>query len=53
MMSDIAAARDAAKQFIAGLPEIGGTLQKELYAPLSTTDYGGSIASCRNRPIHW
>jgi hypothetical protein len=50
MMSDIAAARDAARQFIAGLPEIGGTLQKELYAPLSTTDYGGSIAQLLQKP---
>jgi len=50
MMSDIAAARDSAKQFIAGLPEIGGTVQKELYAPLSTADYGGSIAQLLQKP---
>ena len=50
MMSDIAAARDATKQFIAAMPEIGGTVQKELYSPLTTTDYGGSIAQLLPKP---
>lgn len=50
MMSDMAAARDAAKHFTAGLPEIGGTVQKELYAPLSTADYGGNIAQLQANP---
>jgi branched-chain amino acid transport system substrate-binding protein len=50
LMSDIAAARDASKQFIAALPSFGGTLQKELYTPLSTSDYGGNISHLQARP---
>ncbi len=50
MMSDMAAARDAARQLTAVLPEIGATLQKELYAPLTTADYGGSIAQLTAKP---
>lgn len=50
MMSDMAAARDAARQFTAVLPDIGATLQKELYAPLATADYGGSIAQLQSKP---
>lgn len=50
MMSDMAAARDAAKHFTASLPDIGGTVQKELYAPLATADYGGNIAQLQARP---
>lgn len=50
MMSDIAAARDAAKQLTAVLPTIGATLQKELYAPLTTSDYGGNIAQLQAKP---
>ena len=50
LMSDMAAARDAAKQFTAALPSIGGTVQKELYAPLTTADYGGSISQLQARP---
>ena len=50
MMSDIAAARDAAKHFKAALPEIGGTIQQELYAPLTASDYGGNIAQLQGKP---
>lgn len=50
LMSDIAAARDAAKQFSAALSFLGGTVQKELYAPLSTSDYGGNISQLQARP---
>lgn len=50
MMADIAAARDASKRFAAVLPSIGGTIQKELYAPLATADHGGNIAQLTPKP---
>lgn len=50
LMSDIAAARDATRQFLAVLPSIGGTVQKELYAPLTASDYGGNIAQLQAKP---
>jgi branched-chain amino acid transport system substrate-binding protein len=50
MMSDIAAARDAAGHFVGVLPEIGGTVQKEIYTPLSNTDHGSSIAQLLPKP---
>lgn len=50
MMADMAAARDASKRFSALLPSFGGTIQKELYTPLSTTDHGGNIAQLMGKP---
>lgn len=50
MMADIAAARDASKRFTALLPSFGGTIQKELYVPLSATDHGGNIAQLVAKP---
>jgi branched-chain amino acid transport system substrate-binding protein len=50
MMADMAAARDATKHFVASLPEIGGTVQKELYTPLTTTDHGTNIAQLTPKP---
>lgn len=50
MMADIAAARDASKRFTALLPAFGGTIQKELYVPLSATDHGGNIAQLAPKP---
>lgn len=50
LMSDIAASRDAARQFMAVLPSIGGTVQKEVYPALTTADYGGNIAQLQARP---
>ncbi len=50
MMADMAAARDAAKRFVAVLPSIGGTVAKELYTPLATADHGGNIAQLTAKP---
>jgi len=50
MMADMAAARDASKRFTALLPAFGGTVAKELYTPLSTTDHGGNIAQLMAKP---
>lgn len=50
MMADIAAARNATKYFTAALPAFGGSIGKELYTPLSTTDHGGNIAQLLTKP---
>jgi branched-chain amino acid transport system substrate-binding protein len=50
MMADMAAARNASKQFAAVLPGFGGSVAKELYTPLSTTDHGGNIAQLMTKP---
>ncbi|MFT3821255.1 MAG: ABC transporter substrate-binding protein [Rubrivivax sp.] len=50
MNADMAAARDAAKHFKAGLPSIGGSFGKELYTPLTTTDHGSNIAQLLAKP---
>lgn len=50
MMADMAAARDASKRFSALLPSFGGTVAKELYTPLSTTDHGSNIAQLMAKP---
>ncbi|MBX3642103.1 MAG: ABC transporter substrate-binding protein [Rubrivivax sp.] len=50
LMADIAAARDATRRFVAVLPGIGGTVGKEIYAPLNTTDFGGQIAQLQAKP---
>ncbi len=50
LMADIAAARDATKRFVAALPGIGGSVGKEIYAPLTTTDFGGQIAQLQAKP---
>jgi branched-chain amino acid transport system substrate-binding protein len=50
MMADMAAARDASKRFTGLLPSFGGTVAKELYTPLTTTDHGGNIAQLVAKP---
>ena len=50
LMADIAAARDASRRFVAVLPSIGGSVGKEIFAPLSTTDFGGQIAQLQAKP---
>jgi branched-chain amino acid transport system substrate-binding protein len=50
MMADMAAARNASKQFAAVLPAMGGTVSKELYTPLTTTDHGSNIAQLIAKP---
>jgi branched-chain amino acid transport system substrate-binding protein len=50
LMADIAAAHDAAKQFTAAMPELGGTVQQALYAPLSAADHGSNIAQLQAKP---
>ena len=50
MMADIAAAHDTNKKFVAMLPDIGGSVQKTLFAPMSATDHGGNIAQLLVKP---
>ena len=50
MMADMAAARDAGKRFLAVLPALGGSVGKELYTPLATTDHGSNIAQLMAKP---
>ncbi|HRH85268.1 MAG TPA: ABC transporter substrate-binding protein [Rubrivivax sp.] len=50
LMADIAAARDATKRFVGVLPSFGGSIGKEIFAPLNTTDFGGQIAQLQAKP---
>ncbi len=50
LSADMAAAHDASKHFKAGLPAIGGTLGREIYTPLTTTDHGSNIGQLLNKP---
>ncbi len=50
LMADMAAARNASKYLTAALPAFGGSIGKELYTPLSTTDHGSNIAQLLGKP---
>jgi len=50
MNADMAAAHNATKYFKAGLASIGGSVNKEIFTPLTTTDHGSNIAQLLTKP---